>query len=46
MFNFLDGEVVVDGKRLAGLLLEQAGFEVERIRQAVGPDRRSSPGLE
>ena len=34
--HFLDGEVVVDGKRLAGLLLEQAGFKVERIRQAVG----------
>jgi hypothetical protein len=33
--DFVDGQLVGDGVRVAGLLMEQAGFEVEGIGQAV-----------
>ena len=33
--DFVDGEVVVDRVRVAGLAVEEAGFEVEGVGQAV-----------
>ena len=34
--DFLDGEAVVDGQRIVGSVLEQAGFQIEGVGQAVG----------
>ena len=34
--DFVDGEVVVDGVGVAGLAVEEVGFEVEGVGQAVG----------
>ena len=34
--DFVDGELVVDGVGVAGLAVEEAGFEVEGVGQAVG----------
>ena len=33
--DLLDGEVIVDGQRIVGAVLEQAGFEIEGVGQAV-----------
>ena len=34
--DLVDGQAFVDGVRVAGLAVEQAGFQVEGVRQAVG----------
>ena len=34
--DFVDGEALVDGVGVAGLAVEEVGFQVEGIRQAVG----------
>ncbi len=34
--DFVDGQPLVDGVRIAGLAVEQLGFEIERVRQAMG----------
>ena len=34
--DLLDGEVLVDGQRIVGSGLEQAGFQIEGVGQAVG----------
>ena len=34
--DLVDGEALVDGVRVAGLGVEEAGFEIEGVGQAVG----------
>jgi len=34
--DLLDGKVIIDGQRIVGSVLEETGFEIEGVREAVG----------